>query len=213
MQVAGRCFADKAELHQAILSILRSTEIGELLGESDFEFMLEIFKQHPNFDDKKGYGVQSITVGIDFTNHDKTQGERKFILNTVCGQANFISYTKAIQWGSETQLIKKKLIYLAKRYFKSVILNFRESDDRVCEKTWKLVPQGDEVIYFKDGVSRADIVNQYYVQLNDQQKAYLLNTDAHQIHKVMRHQWLEFIKTFQPTVVHPSFIKKINCSE
>lgn len=111
---------------------------------------------------KRGYGVASISVGIEFTSHDKTQGECKFILNTICGQSSFISYTRALGLYSETQLVKKKLVYLAKRYLKSIVLNFRESDDRVCEKTWELVPEGQECIYFENNVSRANIVNQYF---------------------------------------------------
>ncbi len=60
--IAGKTFPTKIELQEFIKGILYQYQDGQHLSDSDFEFMLEVLKHHPDFKIKNGVGIKAIFV-------------------------------------------------------------------------------------------------------------------------------------------------------
>lgn len=196
---------NQQSIKKQLQKIIRHAQLNTPLCPEQHVFVHNILKQHPDYMNKMGRGVEAIVVDVEYTSYNRQQGERKFKLITIDGQVNFISYTKAMQLHNTKYLVNKKLIYLGKRYLKSLIYAFRESQDKVCSKTWKLIPEGYEKVLFKDKKILATLANEFQAQLSIEQKHYLIETDAQKIHAVFRQIWLQYLKQNEPFIVHNSY--------
>jgi len=65
IEIGTRVFKTKAELKELAKSILNKYGIGQTLDESDFGFVLELAKRHPEYNSRLvGSGIEKITVRL-----------------------------------------------------------------------------------------------------------------------------------------------------
>ena len=60
--VAGEAFPTKSALQERIRKILHRYGEGQHLSDTDFIFMLEVLKRHPDYEVKNGVGIKAIYV-------------------------------------------------------------------------------------------------------------------------------------------------------
>jgi hypothetical protein len=89
-----------------------------VLHVSDFEFLLDIFESHSEWEQKKGCGVENISVG------KSPQGTACFFINRIDGTSTDISFTKAITKPTSLSKVKSACRFA----IKEEVANFRKSN-------------------------------------------------------------------------------------
>lgn len=191
------------EVRYRLLKLLRNTEDDQLLNQSDFEFVMSVFKHHVNFKEKSESGVVAVTVKT-YQSNWKDQLTKKFVLITNNGQRHSISHKKAMEWETPQFIQIKKLTYFAKRMQKKLIFDFREGDC-ICEKTWKKLQPGFEKVIYDNKISLRQLCIQYLSTLDDHSKQLLLDYEVQVVPNLVRLHWLHFLKQHHPIVVHKDF--------
>lgn len=124
--------ATKKQKTEKCREILYRYNIGQILSDDDFEFMISIFEGHSEWDVKKGCGVAYISVM-------KTQFNKCFQINRIDGTSTDISFTHSI-----TNRSKETKIKLACRSaVRDIVIKFK-SDNVVFGET--LCPITGEVL-------------------------------------------------------------------
>lgn len=83
-------FGKKSIIQDKIRTIAKSNPLNTKLGEIDTEFMLNVFKHHPQFEDKCGNGFRGVIVKKD------TYGNRCFHIERKDGSTVDISWHHAL---------------------------------------------------------------------------------------------------------------------
>jgi hypothetical protein len=111
--------------------------IGEILDVEDYNFMLSIFEAHQQWEQKKGSGVKSISVGSG------SHGTKCFYINRTDGSSTDISFTKCITHPTKLSLIKQACRHAIKgeiKKFKSENVFYGES---LCPITGLVLVKGN----------------------------------------------------------------------
>jgi hypothetical protein len=90
VEVAGKRFRTKTELKDTVRNLIAKYTFGQFLDNEDFQFCMELFRRHSDYEQKVGRGVQRIEVRRD------DYGNRYFHLHRIDGTDTDISWVHCV---------------------------------------------------------------------------------------------------------------------
>lgn len=83
-------FSTKGQVEVRIRQLIKSYEVMDFLVGADKELCLNLFKYHPNYNEKLGLGIEAIQVRLD------EYGKRNFHLHRIGETDEVISWPKCL---------------------------------------------------------------------------------------------------------------------
>ena len=122
----------KVKIKKIIQTILNNSNLNEWLNEEEHEIILELLKNHPNYNTKKGNGIKGFKIQY---NHYKKRG---FYLYRIDGTFTDFSYLQCLNPQTLLFKIKKACRNSIQEYIISFkIRSFQNSNSVKCEISGK----------------------------------------------------------------------------
>ncbi len=137
--IGKEVFKTKAESKDFVKGILNKYELQDSLAPTDFQFICELLKRHPEYDDKIGVGIKEIVIRLDGY-WGKT---RCFHIKRIDGTETDFSYLHCIDndtnkepikmfTQSARSAVKEQIVLYLSNYLRRTIDN---DNNVICEKT------------------------------------------------------------------------------